>query len=402
LSTGSRILVVAPVPTHPSATGASARVRAMAEALSSLQHEVHFLHLQQTLRSDATAMRAFWGERLHPFRSLSPMSFVGRARRRLVRIVGKTFHLNLPVDSYFDPEAAAYLQNMLETAHFDVVILSYVFYSRLLDFVPAGIRKLIDTHDVFSDRFRLYRAHGQTNEFFSTSRAEEAKALDRADVVLAIQESDANHFQSLTTRPVAVVGHLASVTAGAAGVAVDPAPAMLFVGGPMGINVHGVEWFIQRVLPAVRRRIPEAELWLAGGIGDQIREGPGVRRLGFVDALDEVYRRAGVVINPQQFGTGLSIKSIEALRHARPLVSTVSGARGLEDGAGLAFRQAASAEEFGEHLVELLRNPAEAAALAGRRLAFARAYHERNLGVLADLVHTARPNGAGQPGAASR
>jgi glycosyltransferase involved in cell wall biosynthesis len=195
---------------------------------------------------------------------------------------------------------------------------------------------------------------------------------------------------------------LAPVSAAEAGVAVDPAAAVLFVGGPMGINVHGVTWFIERVLPAVRRQVPEAELWLAGGIGERVPAGPGVRRLGFVDSLDEVYRRAAVVVNPQQFGTGLSIKSIEALRHGRPLVSTESGARGLEDGAGLAFRQAASAEDFGEQLAELLRSPAEAEALAARGLAYARAYYERNLEVLVGLVRSGRAAGTGQPGATSR
>ena len=92
-----------------------------------------------------------------------------------------------------------------------MAILSYVFYSRLFESMPGTVRKLIDTHDVFSDRFRLYRAHGQANEFFSTGRTEEGKALDRADAVLAIQEWDANHFRSLTARPVVVVGHLAPV-----------------------------------------------------------------------------------------------------------------------------------------------------------------------------------------------
>jgi glycosyltransferase involved in cell wall biosynthesis len=373
----------------------------MAEALSSLHHDVHFLHLQQSLRAEDPAMRAFWGERLHEFRSLSPVSFIRRARRKLVRVLGKALHLNLPADSYFDPEAATHLRRMFETTRYDVVILSYVFYSRLLEAVPEGVRKLIDTHDVFSDRFSLYRAHGQANEFFSTSRAEEAKALDRADVVLAIQARDAEHFQSLTRRPVAVVGHLAPVAAYDSRRAADAVPAMLFIGGPMGINVHGVEWFIREVLPGVRRRVPEAELWLVGGIGDRIRDEPGVRRLGFVDSLDEVYQRASVVINPQQFGTGLSIKSVEALRHGRPLVSTVSGGRGLEDGAGVAFLQAASAEEFGAQLVVLLRDPVAAASLADRALAFARAYYERNLGALADLMQTARPAGTRLPGVAS-
>jgi hypothetical protein len=95
------------------------------------------------------------------------------------------------------------------------------------------------------------------------------------------------------------------------------------------------------------------------------------------------------VINPQQFGTGLSIKSVDALLHGRPLVTTVSGARGLEDGAGTAFLQASSAEEFAEVVVGLLRDTAQAAALARRAAAFARAYHERNLQALADVVGAA-------------
>jgi Glycosyl transferases group 1 len=380
-----RILLVAPVPTHPSTTGASARVRHMADALRGLGHEVHFLHLQQPLWMDDRPLREDWGDRLHVLRSLSPGSLVGRGRRKVIRLIANTLHLDLPVDSYHDSGAARHLGRLVPAQGFDAVILSYVFYSRLFEAVPAPVRRILDTHDVFSHRFRLYREHGQANEFFSTVREEEAKALDRADSVLAIQEWDANHFRSLTQRPVSVVGHLAPVVA-------EPAtgagpPVLLFVGGPMNINVHGVTWFIERVLPEVRRRVPEAELWLAGGIGGRMQGSlAGVRRLGFVDALGELYRQARVIINPQQFGTGLSIKSVDALLHGRPLVTTASGGRGLEDGAGEAFRQASSAEEFAAHVVDLLLDPRAAAFLADRAAGFARAYHERNMRALADAV----------------
>jgi hypothetical protein len=386
-----KILLLAPVPTHPTTTGASARVRHMAEGLLSLGHEVHFLHLQQSLWSDDTAMQQYWHERLHVFRSLSPASFVSRGRRKLVRLVGKTFHLNLPVDSYFDPEAARYVRTLLAAGGFDVVIVSYVFYSRLFESMSGAVLKLIDTHDVFSDRYRLYREHGQANEFFSTNRAEEGIALNRADAVLAIQEWDANHFRSLTTRPVAVVGHLAPVADAVPVNAAGNGRPMLFVGSSMGINVHGVTWFIDQVLPVVRRHVPEAELWLVGGICNRVGgAAAGIRRFGFVDALEELYQRAAVVINPQQFGTGLSIKSVDALLQGRPLVTTASGARGLEEGTGVAFLQAGSAEEFGALLVELLREPARGAALAECGAEFARRYHQRNLQALADAV-----NGAG-------
>jgi glycosyltransferase involved in cell wall biosynthesis len=381
----SRVLLVAPVATHPSSTGASSRIRHMAEALRHRGRQVDFLYLQQPLRVDASAMRRYWQDRLHVFRSLSPASLVGRARRKLYRIVGKTFHLNLPVDCYFDPEAARFLEKIVASHGFDAVIVSYVFYSRLLESL-SGPRTLIDTHDVFADRFRLYRQHGQANEFFSTSPAEEGKALARADAILAIQDSDANHFRSLTSRPVAIVGHLARP----ADTRPTPPPessVLLFVGGPMGINVHGVTWFLENVWPSVRSQVPQTELWLVGGIGDRVGSGaPAVRQLGFVDRLDQVYEGATVVINPQQFGTGLSIKSVDALLHGRPLVTTDSGARGLEAGAGAAFHQASSAEEFSQLVVALLRDPARAADLSRCAFDFALAYYRRNLQALDDVL----------------
>lgn len=388
-----RVLLVAPVPTHPSATGASSRIRHMAEALRTLGHEVHFLHLQQPLWTSDTALHGYWGDRLHLFRALSPLGCYRRGKRKLLRLITKSLHLNLPVDSYYDPGAARYLRGVIARRGFDAVIVSYVFYSRLLESVPHGVRKLLDTHDVLADRYRLYREHGQTGEFFSTSRAEEGRALDRADVVLAIQETDARHFSDLSRTPVAVIGHLAPPLPPAIAPLPEASPpVLLFVGGPMGINVHGVSWFLDEVMPRVRREMPDAELWLVGGIGERIpHAGREVRRFGFVDRVEDVYRRAAVVVNPQRFGTGLSIKSVDALRHGRPLVTTTSGARGLEGGVGTAFLQAGSPGEFAGHLVRLLRDPAEAAALGRRASEFSSTYYERNLRRLAELVSGSGP-----------
>jgi len=382
----TKVLLVAPVPSHPSITGASARIRHMAEALQSLGHDVQFLHLRQPLRVSDHAMQDYWQDRLHVFRGISPAGWLARGRRKVARVIGKTLHLNLPVDSYFDPASAGYVRQLMSRDRFDVAILSYVFYSRLFEAMPPSVLKVIDTHDVFADRYRLYREHGQPREFFSTSPAGERKALDRADVALAIQESDAGHFRSLTKTPVRVVGHLAAPGVSPAETA-EPAPAMLFIGSDMGINTHGVAWFAERVLPNVRCEIPDAELWLVGSICSRFKPTrPGIRRWGLVNPLDDLYQRSAVVINPQQFGTGLSIKCVDALLHGKPLVTTVSGARGLESGGGTAFLQGGSAEEFAEQLVSLLRDPARRRALGQRGLEFAREYHRRNLQALADVV----------------
>jgi glycosyltransferase involved in cell wall biosynthesis len=136
----------------------------------------------------------------------------------------------------------------------------------------------------------------------------------------------------------------------------------------------------------LRRDVPDAEVWLAGGICDRIRIRGECARLGFVNALDDTYRRAAVVINPQRFGTGLSIKSVDALLHGRPLVTTASGARGLEEGAGSAFLVGESAEEFAGHLVALLRDTGRRNSVARAAAELGRRHYERKLRVLADVV----------------
>jgi hypothetical protein len=229
------ILLVAPVPTHPSTTGASARIRYMAEGLRSLGHAVHFLHLQQPLWAADRALREYWGDRLHVFRVLhSPRAAVGAAGGSCAS--RQTFHLNLPVDSYFDPAAAPFLRGLLARRPFDAVIVSYVFYSRLLESVSGPTLRLLDTHDVFADRYRLYREHGQVSEFFSTSREGEGKALDRADTVLAIRSGRA---ALPVAEPDPVTGGAPSALADLA--APEPAagpPAALFVAARWA-STHG-------------------------------------------------------------------------------------------------------------------------------------------------------------------
>ena len=51
----------------------------------------------------------------------------------------------------------------------DVVFCSYVFQSKLLEFVPAHVLKVIDTHDKMGDRYEMLRANGLPLEFFSCS-----------------------------------------------------------------------------------------------------------------------------------------------------------------------------------------------------------------------------------------
>jgi len=62
--------------------------------------------------------------------------------------------------------------------------------------------KILDTHDLFSGRRELFENFGVAPEFFYTSPEREKIALDRADAVIAIKQSEAVTIEALTRRTV--------------------------------------------------------------------------------------------------------------------------------------------------------------------------------------------------------
>jgi glycosyltransferase involved in cell wall biosynthesis len=91
---------------------------------------------------------------------------------------------------------------------------------------------------------------------------------------------------------------------------------------------------VSNVFPLIRQQCKTARLLVAGS-----RPGPNVRRLAraeisiLPDLSDEElrgrYAAARVAVAPLQFGAGVKLKVVEALREGVPLVTTPVGAQGL-------------------------------------------------------------------------
>ena len=101
-----------------------------------------------------------------------------------------------------------------------------------------------------------------------------------------------------------------------------------------GPNSQGVSWFLRHVWPEVHREFPELTYAIAGGgLADSTRRVwesvSGVRVLGFVDDLDAVYERALAVVTPILSGAGTCVKTIEACKRGRKVLSTACAARGF-------------------------------------------------------------------------
>jgi glycosyltransferase involved in cell wall biosynthesis len=175
-----------------------------------------------------------------------------------------------------------------------------------------------------------------------------------------------------------------------------------------GPNASAADHLIRRIWPAVRRRVPDSRLIIAGGRPDHIaafRESPpAVEFTGFVEDLDALYRRVRIAVAPIQYGGGTRVKIIEAAAYGKAIVATRLGAEGLdfEDGKEILLRD--DPDQFAEACAELLNDPDRCRRLGGeaRRVAAARYDRERIIQRIREALTSARANPATAGGAASR
>jgi glycosyltransferase involved in cell wall biosynthesis len=209
------------------------------------------------------------------------------------------------------------------------VVAEYIFTAPCLDVVPPGTLKLIDTHDMFSRKKEQVLSFGVEDPLYC-SPAEERAYLLRSDVIVAIQADEAEMFQGLVPeRKVVTVGIDYDIVAEIDNSRVIPG-RVLVVGSDNPLNVHGLHEFHRNAWPLVREAHPDAVLRIIGKLGSKFQtDDKSVEIAGWVESLDDEYRKACVVINPTVAGTGLKIKCVEALCRAKPLVATPNSVEGL-------------------------------------------------------------------------
>jgi glycosyltransferase involved in cell wall biosynthesis len=240
------------------------------------------------------------------------------------------------------------------------VLVAYAYHSAFLDAFPASCRKILDAHDTLSGRHEMIESAGVGKFWFSCSAEEERLGLERADVVLAIQDEEAEVFRKLLRgkAEVRVVGHFVEPRE----VPENPGAAQCigYIGAYNPLNLQGLQWFIREVWPKVLREFPAARLVVAGSICDKLKPGPGLELLGKVRDAAQAHADFLLSINPMPSGTGLKIKTVEAMACGRPVVATPAGCAGLRAYLGQGLVEANDAESFAKAVMSWLRDPGEA------------------------------------------
>ncbi|NKC30433.1 glycosyltransferase [Falsiroseomonas selenitidurans] len=320
-----RILVVSPTPTHPQDAGNRARIHAVLTGLKRAGHAVTLclLDREKVAPHHLESMRSSWDE----------LILVPHDRTREKPSLGTVFGL----DDWVQPALEDVLLGLAaRRPSFDMVLVEYVFLSRALTFFPppnmrfaTPVLKVLDTHDQFGGRDARLRALGLPAAFYFTTEAEEARGFGRADLVLAIQAEERAAFEEFSPKPVLTLGHVPS----------DPRPPLPprpatgglrvgYIGSANPMNGRALGRFLEALdLPAFAAA--GGTMVVAGGAARGLEAMAGLELLGPVEDADTLYAAVDLVVNPHEGGTGLKIKTVEALSRGRPVAGTAEAFAGL-------------------------------------------------------------------------
>lgn len=234
------------------------------------------------------------------------------------------------------------------------VLADYAFSAPLAPYVLSPQAPvLVVMHDLFSARGAYFEKAGAEDSVAVLDEATELALLDKADAVVAIQDTEAEHVRVRLPHRTVITAPLAVTPAAASAPGADG--RLLLVASNTAPNVVGLNWFFDGAWPIVRASRPDAELLVAGNVSRAFAQAPaGVRMLGPVDDLEPLYAEAGVVISPLTAGSGLKIKLIEGLGRGKAMVATPVTLQGVEDQVAGALRVAETPEAFAGAILELM------------------------------------------------
>jgi glycosyltransferase involved in cell wall biosynthesis len=384
-----RLLFATPFP--PRLDGDHGGSRTIAQLLSALaeRYEIGLLYLRTSDEPDldsALAARCAWAEAVpRPGPRDEPFGPPGRKVRLLLGLLrGRPAW----VSRWAVPDYARRLQERARTWAPSVVQLEFHVMGQYLDALedcPAP-RVLVE-HEPGAPTAgdRCVHARGPERlvawaDLRAWERFEPAVLL-RVQAVVVFTERDRASVAALAPKtPVTRIPLGTSVPPGSLDPLGGEPPTLLFVGNYVHPpNVDAAVRLATAILPLVLERHPDARLHLVGP-----HPPPVVRRLanaavavtGGVPDVTPYLDRAAVVVVPLRLGGGMRVKLIEALAAGKAVVASSRAVEGLDLTDGDQLRLAETDADFASAIAELLADPVQRRALAGR----ARAWSSANVG----------------------
>lgn len=362
-----RALVLSPFATVPADAGQRRRVAQITTLLRDRGFDITFLLYAfedgwktQINESWLAELRASWGEVI----AWRAFSKVGVAPE-----TGSTHVL----DEWWDPQLETLLTQIFANRFFDVFVVNNVWLSKAFDFAPRSTIKVLDTHDIFSQRSRSYERLRIKPEFYFPSESKELDGVNRSDIVLGIQDDDAEWLLERAKAASLCVPYCPVTALG------DEEPDRTdylredkvtfgFLGSGHAFNIAGLRAFLPELKDLVGRTAAPVEFLIGGTVCESIEgEGPWIN-CGYISDEQAFYAKLDAVVAPVFEGSGFKVKVADAAARGIPLLAAEHAAIGLSLDPSMLAR---SPRELAERVVDIaLRRPSYSDLQAASRTAY--------------------------------
>lgn len=308
-----KILVVSTVQSHPTSSGSAKFISSYTSLLKNLGNEVYFLHVplvyKDTKESEqgVEESRKFWGNNYFSFR----MSLLNKITEKIRDWFYKKFcNYYASCDTHYVWGLDRYVNKLDSKYHFDACLVNYYWLSKLNTKINIPKRGII-THDSFT--YNNLRNNVKSN--LNLMPNEEAKALQRCPYIFAMQEDEKILFQRLSPKSKVLVNYCLYEFHNQPVVGNHN---LVFLSSAFVLNINGLNWFLNDIFPSIINKYPDCRLIIGGGICNVVSElskHPNIDLIGYVDDAEDLYKQGDVAINPTYQGTGLKIKTFEAVSY---------------------------------------------------------------------------------------
>lgn len=155
---------------------------------------------------------------------------------------------------------------------------------------------------------------------------------------------------------------------------------ILFLGGFTHIpNIDAALWFTREIWPIIKEKIPNATFIIAGSNAPaQINAlaNSDVEVKGFLtdESLQKLYSKIKMVVIPLRYGAGVKGKTVEAMYHGIPIVSTKFGIEGLPKSYSNFLQPYDKPKEFAQQVVTLYNSESLLAELSKQETSYINEY----------------------------
>lgn len=256
-----------------------------------------------------------------------------------------------------------YFNKILEQNNYDFINIHYIQWADLItEKTPKNIKKIYTCQD--TNFFQVFYNTKSSNKPLVLSEAfeYEFKSMNKFDKIMCISNDEKSFWEKLLPeKKFYFCPH--PLEAQSIPENREITNDILFLGAANPYNANGLVWFVEKVYPKLNS---DVKITVCGKVLWQLQqERPDfickIKNLGFnlidyAENLNELYYQTKLVINPLFEGTGMKIKTIEAMSYNVPIVSTLEGVNGFPDKNNNGLLVTNNPDEYAEFINQLLYN----------------------------------------------